>query len=133
MTVRPHLALVLLILILLPACGGSATSTPTPTVPALSGLEAEGESLFQGKGRCATCHALAPNTVIVGPSLAGIASAASTRVDGLSAAEYLEEAIIFPDSHIVEGFENQRMPSTLAKELTVEEVEALVAYMLTLE
>ncbi|MCB9172555.1 MAG: cytochrome c [Ardenticatenales bacterium] len=132
---RPSTILTLLffaVALLLAACGSGANSVATPT-PSLSAEAAQGQALFQGKGRCATCHALSPETIIVGPSLAGIATHAASRVAGLSAAEYLEASILFPDSYIVPGFENQQMPTTLAKELSVPEVEALVAYMLTLD
>ncbi|MGH2544229.1 MAG: c-type cytochrome [Ardenticatenaceae bacterium] len=114
------------------ASSGSPTATVTPRAE-LSGAAAHGAELFQGKGRCATCHALSPNTVIVGPSLAGIATRAESRVEGLSARDYLEESIISPDAYKAPGFEEQQMPTTLARELTVEEVEALVAYLLTLQ
>ena len=89
--------------------------------------------LFSGKGRCATCHSLAPGTVIVGPSLAGIAGRAEGREAGLSASDYIEESILLPDKFKVSGFENAQMDTSLAKTLTTDEISDLVAYLLTLK
>jgi nitric oxide reductase subunit C len=124
-----------LLLLFLAACGASAsgvTATATPAFPQDS-IEAEGAALFSGKGRCATCHSLSPDTVIVGPSLAGIGARAGTRVESLTAAEYLDESIVRPDVFRPPGFENEQMDTSLAKQLTVEEIDALVAYLLTLD
>jgi mono/diheme cytochrome c family protein len=124
----------LLLVLLLTACAASAAPTPAAT-PGLDPAtpEGQGAALFAGKGRCATCHSLSGDTVIVGPSLAGIATRAETRIEGLSAAEYIEESILRPDLYRPPGFENQQMDTSLAKTLTVEEVEALVAYLMTLK
>lgn len=89
--------------------------------------------LFSGAGRCATCHAITEGTTIVGPSLAGIASRAATRVSGLDAAGYIEESILRPDRFKAPGFENVQMDATLGKTLTSEQVTDLVAYLLTLK
>ncbi len=110
----------------------TAALTPTPAFPPGS-LEAEGSALFSGKGRCAACHSLSSDTVIVGPSLAGVATHAKTRIEGLTASEYLEESILRPDAYRPPGFENEQMDTSLAKQLTVDEVEALVAFLLTLK
>jgi hypothetical protein len=53
---------------------------------------------------CTTCHSLEPDKVIVGPSLAGVATRAAKRIPGKLAAEYLHESIISPNSYVVEGF-----------------------------
>jgi mono/diheme cytochrome c family protein len=125
---------ILLLLLFLVACAGTSPTASAPPTPAFAAgsLEAEGSALFSGKGRCAACHSLSTDTVIVGPSLAGIASHAESRVAGLTAAEYLEESIVRPDAYRPPGFENEQMDTSLAKQLTVEEVEALVAYLLTM-
>ncbi len=131
----PFLAVLLMIGV--PACNSSnGTNAPSnnaaPTFVAGS-LEAKGAALFTGKGRCATCHSLSPDTVIVGPSLAGIATRAETRIEGLTAAEYIEESILRPDAYHPPGFEDKQMDTSLAKQLSVEDVEALIAYLLTLK
>ena len=80
---------------------------------------------------CAACHAISPDTVIVGPSLAGIATRAGERVPGQDAATYLLISVLRPDEFLVAGFENL-MPTTLGKTLTGAELDAVIAYLLTL-
>ena len=115
--------------LLLPACGGPAEPEATPE-PTLSPEVALGKQLFQA--HCAACHVTEGEAVIVGPSLDGVAGRAETRTAGLDARQYLSLSIVQPDAHLVEGFENL-MPSTLGKQLTGEELDALVAYLLTLD
>src|SRR5690606_31432873 len=110
------------------ASGPVATSTPT-----LEPAAARGKDLFgRPPAQCATCHSLTPETVIIGPSLAGIATRAESRMDGLDARQYIELSILKPDAYLVEGFPNT-MPSDFGKKLTSEELNDLVAYLLTLK
>lgn len=123
------LSLIVVTICLLSACGASPTPTSIPTVdPQVQ----RGKELFGGKGRCATCHALAPDAVILGPSLNGNATRAETRIAGWSARDYIEESILNPDGFKVPGFENAQMDVTIAKQLTVDELNDLVAFLLTL-
>jgi sulfur-oxidizing protein SoxX len=73
-----------------------------------------------------------PDTVIIGPSLAGIATRAGTRVEGQSAQEYIQNSIRRPDDYVVEGFKDV-MITNLSMELTDEEMNALVAFLMTLK
>jgi cytochrome c2 len=109
---------------LLAACGSAAEPTPAPTLaPEL----AHGQRVFEL--HCAACHSLAPDTILVGPSMAGIATRASTRVDGLDARAYLYASIMRPGDYLVEDYQNL-MPSTLAKSLSGEDIDAVVAFLL---
>jgi len=110
----------------LAACSGAAAeATPTPDP-----LVIQGRQVFNG--HCATCHALEPNTAIVGPSLMGVATRAETRVPGLDARGYLEESVLVPGAYVVEGF-NDVMTKNFAKDLSSEDFNALVAFLLTLK
>lgn len=112
-------------MLILSACSGAAAAEPTPTPdPFLI----KGQQVFNT--RCATCHALVPETVIIGPSLYKIAVTAETRVPGMSAEEYITMSILRPGDYVVEGFNNV-MITNLAKELTSEEMNALVAFLLS--
>jgi hypothetical protein len=71
--------------------------------------------------------------VIVGPPLAGVASRAAERLPGLSAEDYLYQSILEPDAFKAPGFEEQSMDPTIGRRLTVEQVDDLVAFLLTLE
>lgn len=115
---------------ILAGCGGEATAAPTPTIDPASEA-GEGLTLFQQY--CGACHATAEGVVIVGPPLAHIATTAETRIEGLSAEEYLREAILYPNSHTVDGFVEGTMRQDFAQVLTSEEVDQLIAYMMTLE
>ncbi len=124
--------LITLFAVLVTACGAATTPTATPAFSSAS-PEGRGFALFTGKARCASCHSLSPDTVIVGPSLAGIASRAGTREPGVSAADYIEESILEPDKFKAPGFEKVQMDTTLAKILTPDEISDIVAYLLTLK
>ena len=109
----------------LAACSAAATPVPTPDPFIL-----QGQAVFNA--RCATCHALVPDTIIIGPSLNGIATRAETRVAGQDAEEYITLSILRPGDYVVEGFNNV-MITNLAKEVTSEDMNALVAFLMTLK
>lgn len=111
--------------IILAACSGAGVSGPT-----LTPIEQQGQAVYTL--RCAQCHALTPDTVVIGPSLAGIATRAASRVPGYDTQTYLETSILIPEDYLVDGFANT-MPANFGKELTSEEFAALVAYLMTLK
>lgn len=117
----------LLFVFLLIGCGGEPDLAPTPT---LSPEMAAGHTVYQAN--CAICHALTADTVIRGPSLHGIATRAGQRVEGMGARDYLYTSILRPADYLVDGYENI-MPTNLAKDLTGEEMDAVVNYLLTFE
>ncbi|MGB0387978.1 MAG: c-type cytochrome [Ardenticatenaceae bacterium] len=118
----------MLLLCLLLACqAGPFAEAPTPTVDP---VVARGQKVFSK--HCASCHALSPDTIIVGPSLANIATRGASRMDGLDARQYIELSILNPSLYVVDGFEDA-MPSNLAKKITGEELDDLVTYLLTRE
>lgn len=119
---------VTLICLLLAGCGQSAD--PEATVRPLTEEEQAGQAVYTRN--CAACHLLTPDDVKVGPSLYGIADKAGARVEGQDANSYLLNSIMNPDDYLVEGFDNV-MPQDLAKKLTGEQIDAVVAYLLTLE
>ncbi|MBK6792042.1 MAG: cytochrome c [Anaerolineales bacterium] len=111
----------------LSACTGASNAVPTPTPDPFI---LQGQAVFNA--RCATCHALVPDTIIIGPSLYGVATRAETRVQGLTAEEYILMSILRPGDYVVEGFNNV-MITNFAKEITGEEMDALVAFLLTMK
>lgn len=116
----------LLSALLLAACSPSAIQAP----PTLTSQQQHGQAVFNL--RCAQCHATVPETIVIGPSLYGIATRAETRVEGYDAEAYLERSILVPDFYLVEGFVDT-MPTNFGKELTSEELSALVSYLMTLK
>lgn len=95
----------------------------------LSETEQAGYKIFTSS--CASCHATSGDTSIVGPSLAGIATAAGTRVVGLDAEAYLRQSILQPSAFVNEGYQDI-MPAAIGQALTPEQLDALVAFLLTL-
>jgi len=128
MVSRLFLLIVVSCLAMLVACSETAVSTPPS--PTLSPQASQGKSVFSS--HCGACHSTSPDTIIVGPSLAGIATAAGSRVTGQDGRTYLYTAILQPGEVLVDGFDDM-MPKTYGKDLTGEELDAVIAYMLTLE
>lgn len=96
-----------------------------------------GEELFtsaviRGGAGCRVCHSLREGDDGVGPSLAGVAARAETRVPGLGAEEYLRQSLVSPDSFVVDGYRAGQMRADVAEGLTADEVDDLIAYLLTL-
>ncbi len=124
----PILTAAAIFLFCLTAC--SSGSTPVPTPANLTPQEYLGYDLFNL--HCAPCHAIAPGTTIVGPSLDGIAKTSATRVEGQNAITYLQQSMLNPNEYVVQGFP-ESMPPDFGKRLTGEEFDAIIAYLLTLQ
>ncbi|RCK73136.1 MAG: Nitric-oxide reductase subunit C [Anaerolineae bacterium] len=82
---------------------------------------------------CIVCHSLEPGKNLVGPSLAGIATYAQSAGTGMEAADFLRQAIVEPDKHVMEGYPTGVMYQNYGKDLPQEDIEALVAFLLTLK
>jgi nitric oxide reductase subunit C len=125
---------------LLGACGPAVTPTATP----IAGDAKAGEQLFrQGTATapaCITCHSLEPDVALVGPSLAGVASHAAEIIrladytgQATTVEAYLRESIIQPDAYVSHGFAPGLMYQAYGQELSEQQVNDLVAFMLTLK
>jgi cytochrome c551/c552 len=124
----------------LAACGGDSAPAPSGSEGEAAGAGdvAAGEALFKqsligAQAGCATCHSLEPGVTMVGPSLATIGADAGGSVSGVSAEDYLRKSIADPNADIADGFSAGLMPAALADELTEEQVNDLIAYLLTLK
>ncbi len=112
------------------ACGQSTEEPAPETAVPLTAEQEVGKTVFSRD--CAACHSLIEETIVVGPPMAGIAGRAGERVQGQDARTYLYNSILDPADYIVDGFQDL-MPTNFGKQLTGEEMDAVVAYMLTLE
>ena len=83
---------------------------------------------------CNVCHSVEPgDDDDVGPSLAGIATFGGDRVEGLNAEQYIRQSILLPDQYVVPGYPPGQMLPIYREQLSAEELDALIAYLLTLE
>lgn len=121
--------------LVLGACGGRVAEKADRSDPVAFGEELYNSTPIGAASSpgCITCHSLEEGITIVGPTHAGLAVRAASAVPGQSTEEYLRESIINPDAHITDGFKAGTMYSNYGNELSDEEIEALVAYMLTLK
>jgi cytochrome c553 len=123
----------LITVLLLAACG---------TASGAAGNPANGKQLFDGSvamgdaraPACATCHAVVPDgDTGSGQSLSNIGNRAGATVPGQSAEEYLRTAITTPDDFLAGGYQEGIMYRNYAQALTTQQINDLVAYMLTLK
>ena len=112
------------------SAAGCATIAPPPT-PTLPPEAVEGRLVFERT--CSTCHSAQLDMIVVGPSLAGIATRGGTRIPGKDAETYIRDSIVNPGAYTVEGFREGLMPEEVYESLTAEEFEAVVAYLMTLK
>ncbi len=101
---------------------------------AACGGGSEDDDLVRGQQvfaeHCAACHSTTSGLVIVGPSLAGIATRAADSDPEPS--DFFRRAILKPQAEIVKGF-SDLMPTDFEQKLTDSDLEALISFLLTLE
>jgi nitric oxide reductase subunit C len=127
------------------AVPGANVGAPPPT-PASSDPVELGRAAFNAMPPgCSACHSIAPGVNIVGPTMAGIATTAAERLrapeyrgQAKDPAGYIRESIVDPNAHVLTGptyaVEGRSlMPSDYAQSLKPEQVDQIVAYLLTLQ
>jgi cytochrome c oxidase subunit 2 len=92
----------------------------------------DGKQVFTSAG-CGSCHTLADADAggTVGPELDDLASEAARRRRGQSADEYVRQSIEDPRAFIVKGFPRDVMPTDYREQLSADEIQALVEYLLS--
>jgi mono/diheme cytochrome c family protein len=117
--------------LLLAACGAAA-----------AGDAATGEKLFKGEipiadgnaPNCIGCHSVTAGELgTIGNNLSNIGNRAATTVPGQDAETYLRESILNGDAYLSGGYQEGIHYRGYAEVLSDAEVDALVAYMLTLQ
>ena len=133
----------------------TATSPPAPTSEPVKTPPSNGSGDLVGKGRelylavppnvapqalwCYQCHFIEgiPEAAgLIGPDHTHIGSDATNRVPGMSSEGYLRESIVDPELRIAEGVDRATpglMTKAIVEKLTDDQVDALVAFLLTLK
>jgi len=115
------------------ALGEVATSIPLGPVADESTPEGRGQVAFSAAG-CTACHTISGISIgTIGPALDGLATRAASRVSGLTAEEYIRQSILEPSTYVVESFPDGRMPQNFGEILTEEQINDLIAFLLTLD
>ena len=127
------------------AVPGTNVGAPAPE-PASDDPVAVGQALFRrSPPGCFACHSTAPGVNLVGPSLAGIPETAEKRIESpdykgkaTDAAGYIRESIVDPNAHVLAGPTyssngQSMMPSGFGESLEPAQIDALVAYLMTLK
>ncbi len=125
---------------------GAATAPAARPVEQSSNPIALGERVFRSaQPACTSCHSIVAGVNMAGPSLAGAGErAAATFTSGNYKGEakdvdgYLREAITHPSAHIAAGGMYGAngvsfMPATYRDTLTQEQIDQVVAYLMTLK
>ncbi len=111
--------------------------SPTATVD-LSSIERTpeafveaGEAIFNGKGKCHTCHTLdtsAPKSRC--PDMTDIGTRSATRKPGITAKEYIIESVYEPHKFLVPGYGNI-MPPVWKPPISLSEleIETVIAFL----
>jgi len=123
------------------------TATPEPTsAPVLSPIDRlvavrdaeNGAELFEtfqeaANYACSNCHLPDSEKTNLGPGLLNIKDRAATRVEGMTAAEYIYQSIVDSKAYTVEGFDPDLMPQNWAEIYSDLQIFDIVAYLMTLE
>ncbi len=116
----------------------SAVSDEQLAAAAAVGDIATGEELFnkrftevQHSLSCSACHTLDGKDSRDAPTLAGISTVATDRVDGMSDVDYLRQSIVDPYAFRVAGELAFPMPDMYSDVLSEDEIDNLIAFLLT--
>ena len=113
-----------LMVVMLAACGGGDKSSGGADADVAAGQKIFEKAVLGSNAGCVTCHAREAGKVVVGPSLAGIASKGE---------DFIRTSIIDPEAEITEGFPAGTMPANFKDDLSDQELTQLVKYLMTLK
>ncbi len=125
--------LLAIIVLALSACGNGESTTGGEDPAIEAGKELFAQNVIGTQAGCKTCHSLQEGVVIVGPSMAGIGARAGETVPGVTAEEYLRQSILEPDAYLIVGYPAGTMPKIWGNELGEDQINNLVAYLLSLK
>ncbi|MCX6018548.1 MAG: c-type cytochrome [Chloroflexi bacterium] len=115
-----------------------ACTSALPTGDAVRGralFNAPVASLRGDLPACSRCHAVEarrPSPMGLGTNFHDLGARAGRTVPGKTAADYLYTSIVNPDTFLAGGYQDGLMSREYEKLLTRQQIDDLVAYMLTL-
>ena len=125
--------------------GTGEVGVSAPAVIATNSPMAQGQSVFRGSPPgCGACHSVVQGVNLAGPSLAALSARAAAVITtpqytgkAKTAEEYIRESILEPSAHIVPGATYSAagrsfMPDNFRDSLKPEQLEQLIAYLMTL-
>ena len=117
-----------------PAATTPPAETPAETPPAGGDLAAQGMTIAQNQG-CLGCHST-DGSRLVGPTWQGVYGSQEPLTDGTTVTvddEYIRESIVDPNAKVVQGFQPNIMPQNFGQTLSDSDIEALIAYIKSLQ
>jgi len=125
--------------------GTGEASGSAPAIVETNSPMAKGQAVFRGSPPgCFACHSVVAGVNLAGPSLAALSAHAAQVIAtpaytgrAKTAEEYIRESILEPSAHIVPGAMfsaggRSFMPDNFRDSLKPEQLEQLVAYLMTL-
>jgi mono/diheme cytochrome c family protein len=105
-----------------PAAGGSAGAGAPGSSGGIAGGTTDAMSIIRGAG-CTGCHTVNGEGGKIGPDLSHVGSRLSANL--------IRESILLPDAKTAKGYEKFKgvMPKTFGRQLTAEQLEALVQFL----
>ena len=94
---------------------------------------ARGRQVYRASG-CASCHEGSLFNLFrpVGPPLTEIGLVGANRIPGVTAEAYIRQSMTDPGAYLVPGYPDS-MPRDLARDMSPEDLAALVAYLASLK
>lgn len=129
----------ILLTLVITACGKEASAGNPSPPPESVGNPTVGEQVFNSRHAdapsCSFCHSVDATATGrgVGPSLAGIATRAGSRAEGQDHVTYLRESIVDPAAFLADENTTNRMYQHFGDILTEQQINDLIAYLLTLK
>lgn len=128
---------------------GSDLTKPLPPGDPKRGEALWNQEIKQASGlpaSCKACHSLEPGVVIVGPSMAGIATRAAQVIQSpdykgqaKTPEDYIRESTLLPNAYIVEPERYaaapgvSKMPANLGNQMSAQDLADLIAFLMTLK
>jgi mono/diheme cytochrome c family protein len=99
-------------------------TTGTTTAEQPAGNAAAGRTVFEGQG-CGSCHTFAPagSTGTVGPNLGEVLAGKDAAL--------IRQSIVDPNAEIAQGFSPNVMPQTYGDQLSPQQIDDLVAFLMS--